>query len=277
MDATTILLPAFVFIALLIATHVYFGLHVLARGIIFIDLALAQIAALGASLAFLAGEDAHGIGARLYGLVAALAAALAFALLRRLPDKTAREVVIGSVYVVATALSVLVLSRSVQGMEELKTLLNGSVLWVGWGEIGTVAALYAVVAALHLVFRRRFHALSFSDSEDAPARPSLAWEAAFMASFAVVIAVAVNVAGVLLVFAFLIIPAFGASLLAAGFGARLILGWVLALVGGTAGLAVSYTADLPVGATVVSVLGLVPIVAVLLRPAFRHRQSSAKL
>ena len=258
MDAGTILLPAFVFSLLLILTHVYFGLHVLARGIIFIDLALAQIAALGASVAFLVGEDAHGATARLYAFAATLIAAVGFAALRRLPDKTTREVVIGSVYVVATALSVLVLSRSVQGMEELKSLLNGSILWVQWDEIALVAGVYGAVLLAHALLRGWFQPLSFQENE---APGAFVWEFVFFATFAVVITFAVHVAGILVVFAFLIIPAFSATLLAPGFRARLLWGWGLGVVGSLAGLSLAYAGDLPVGATVVSVLGAIPIAA----------------
>jgi zinc/manganese transport system permease protein len=161
MDAWLILLPAFTLSVLLVFTHTYLGLHVLARGIIFVDLALAQVAALGASVAFLLGQDPHGLGAQLYALAATLAAAFGFAKLRRLPDKTTREVVIGCVYVVATALSIVVLSRSAAGMEELKALLNGSILWVRWQEIALVAVIYVALAGFHMGFWRHFRALSF--------------------------------------------------------------------------------------------------------------------
>ena len=116
MDAWILLLPALALSALLVLTHTYFGLHVLARGIIFVDLALAQVAVLGAAIAFLLGEDLHGATAQGYALAAALAAAAGFAGLRRLPDKTLREVAIGCVYVVATALTILILSRSAPGL-----------------------------------------------------------------------------------------------------------------------------------------------------------------
>lgn len=256
------LAPAFLFSVLLIVTHTYFGLHVLARGIVFIDLALAQFAALGVSLVFLAGGDTHGELALLSSFAVALAAALGFSLLRRVPSKTTREVVIGIAYVGATALSVLVLSRSVHGMEELKAIFNGNILWVSWPEVGMVATFYAVLVVLHFVFRHRFLVLSFASGREA--EPSLAWEFAFFASFAAVIALAVNVAGVLLVFAFLIMPAFAASLLVSSFGVRLAVGWAAGAVGSVLGLGLAYEADLPVGATVVSILTLLPVTAALL-------------
>ncbi len=260
MDAWLILLPAFVLSALMIFTHTYLGLHVLARGVIFVDLALAQVAALGVSIAFLLGEEAHGTRAQLYAFAATLTVAFAFAGLRRVPGKTTREVIIGCVYVVATALTIVILSRSTQGMEELKSLFNGNILWVRWQEITLIAVAYGALTVLHIVYRQNFLALSF-DSDDSR-RPGFLWEFLFFATFAVVITLAVNVAGVLLVFAFLIIPAFSASILVATLGKRLLVGWIIGVLGSTAGLWLSFSADLPVGATVVSVLGLLPLIAV---------------
>jgi zinc/manganese transport system permease protein len=263
MEAWQILLPAFVMSALMIVTHTYLGLHVLARGIIFVDLALAQISALGVSVAFLLGKEAHGHEAQIYAFIATLVAALAFTGLHRIPDKTAREVTIGIVYIVATALSLVILSRTSQGMEELKSLFNGNILWVRWEELTIVAIAYALLVLLHTLKRKQFYALSFNKENNN--QPSLLWEFLFFASFAVVITLAVNIAGILLVFAFLIIPGFSASILMGKFGKRLLLGWLLGLTGSAIGLWVAFVADLPVGATVVSLLGLLPIVALLIK------------
>ncbi|MDK1022596.1 MAG: metal ABC transporter permease [Gammaproteobacteria bacterium] len=274
MDPWLILFPAFVMSALMIVTHTYLGLHVLVRGIIFVDLALAQVAALGVSFAFLLGEEPHGLRAQFYALGATLTVAFAFAGLRRIPGKTTREVIIGIVYVVATALSIVILSRSTQGMEELKSLFNGNILWVRWQEISLVAGIYLVLAAFHGIYRKQFYSLSFA-TEDSP-QSGFLWEVLFFASFAIVITLAVNIAGVLLVFAFLIIPAFSASLVAHSLVGRLLTGWGLGLFGAVAGLWISYTADLPVGATVVSIVGLLPLVAVVLGAIRRIVFNSSK-
>jgi len=268
MDAWQILLPAFVMSALMIVTHTYLGLHVLARGIIFVDLALAQIAALGVSVAFLLGYHAHGIEAQAFAFAATLITALAFTGLYRIPSKTAREVTIGCVYIVATALSLVILSQTTQGMEELKSLLNGNILWVQWKDISLVAIAYGLLVVLHGFQRKRFYAQSLN--KDSTVRPSLWWEFLFFASFAVVITLAVNIAGILLVFAFLIIPGFSASLLVGSFGARLLLGWGLGLAGSVAGLWISFVADLPVGATVVSLLGVLPVLALILKVVMNY-------
>ena len=264
MEAWSILLPAFVLSGIMVFSHAFFGLHVLARGIIFVDLALAQMAALGFSLAFLMGEEAHGLTAQLYAFASTLLAAFAFAGLRRIKSKINREVIIGCVYVVSTALSIIILSRSTQGMEELKSLFNGSILWVRWEEIIILAGVYCLLGLFHAVFHKRFYSLSFAENGKEQ-RQSFLWEFLFFATFAIIITFAVNVAGVLLVFAFLIIPAFSASLVLQSFTGRLLLAWGLGLIGALSGLWLSFYADLPVGATVVSVFGLLPVIAIGLR------------
>ena len=261
MSAWDILAPAFAVSLLMLIAHTYLGLHVLARGIIFVDLALAQIAVLGVSLAFLAGYDTHSAHAHAFAFGSALIAAGGFALLRRIPDKVTREVAIGCAYVVATALTVVILSRSTQGIEELKSMFNGNILFVRWSEVAVLAAVYALLAVLHTVFFRRFHALSFAPGSGG--RGSFLWEFLFFASFALVITLGVDLAGVLLVFAYLIIPAFSASLLTGAFRRRLPIGVLLGLAGSVLGLWLSFLADLPTGPTVVVALGLLPVVAAL--------------
>ena len=263
MEAWLILFPAFVMSALMIVSHTYLGLHVLARGIIFVDLALAQVTALGVSFAFLMGEEPHGLTANLYALGATLTAAFAFAGLRHISGKTTREVIIGCVYVVSTALTIVILSRSSQGMEQLKSLFNGNILWVSWQEITIFAGATALFALFHFIYRKHFHALSFTTENKE--KPSFLWEFLFFASFAIIITLAVNLAGILLVFALLIIPAFSASLIVGSLTGRLLIGWGLGLLGAAAGLWLSFSADLPVGATVVSVLGLLPLLSLSLR------------
>ncbi|MDP1708798.1 MAG: metal ABC transporter permease [Gammaproteobacteria bacterium] len=255
-----ILLPALALSVLMIITHTYLGLHVLARGVIFVDLALAQVAALGASLAFLLGHDAHGSAALAYAFGAALLAAVGCACLRKIADITTREATIGCVYVVASALSILILSRSSVGMEELKTLLNGNILWVRWQEVGVIAVVYTLLVAAQILLRKRSAVLGFGK------QTTFGRELLFFMSFAVVITLAVQIAGVLLVFALLIIPAFSATLLAATPALRLMLGYLLGLTGSVAGLWLSYAADLPTGTTMVAVLGLLPLAALALRP-----------
>src|SRR5215207_3951355 len=183
MDAIAILLAPAILITLMIVSHTYLGLHVLERGIIFVDLAVAQVAAFGMSVAFLTGTDAHSVAAQMIALAATFIAAFGLAFLRRARDKTTREVAIGCVYVVATAAAIVILSRTNQGMEELKSMLNGNVLWVQWKEIALLFFVYAGLAVLHIMFFGKFLRLS---SGTEPGTGHFAWEFLFFASFAVV-------------------------------------------------------------------------------------------
>ena len=247
------------FLACLVLTgiHVYLGLHVLARGIIFVDLALAQVAALGITVALLAGYPIQSAAAYWYALAFTLGGSLLFAISRTHQGSIPQEAIIGIVYAVSAALAVLILDRAPQGSEHIKQLLVGSILTVSLKEIGTLALLYAVVGALHWTIRRPLLEISF--------RPARAlskqrwvhwWDFLFYASFGFVVTSSVQIAGILLVFSYLIVPAAIAALLARSVTARLAVGWSIGFVVSILGLAASATWDLPTGATVVTSFGV---------------------
>jgi zinc/manganese transport system permease protein len=248
-------LLAWPFVACLVLTgiHAYLGLHVLARGVIFVDLALAQVAALGLTVALLAGHPPASAAAYWYALAFAVAGGLVFAVTRVRRAPIPQEAIIGIVYAVSAALTVLVVDRAPQGAEHIKQLLVGSILTVGGAEVAGLAGLYAGVGLVHWLARRPLLAISFA-SGAAGARV-IGWDALFYASFAVVVTSSVRVAGVLLVFAFLVVPAAIAALLARGVATRLALGWAAGGVVSAAGLLASYRWDLPTGATVVAAFG----------------------
>ncbi len=141
--------------------------------------------------------------------------------------------------------------------------MNGNILWVRGRELAVMAVIYAVIMILHIVFRERFYRLSFDEK---PRAASFIWEFLFFASFAIVITLSFNLAGILLVFAYLIIPAFSASLLTQSMRDRLLIGIGFALIVSLLGLWLSFRWDLPTGATLVSVLGLLPICALAISP-----------
>jgi zinc/manganese transport system permease protein len=235
--------------------HAWLGLHVLARGVIFVDLALAQVAALGATVALLAGHPPHGAGAYWYALVFTAAGAALLAALRDRPGLARavipQEAVIGIVYAVAAAVSVLVLERVPLGGEQVKALLVGSLLGVTAGDVGRLAALYAAVGVACWLCRRPLAALSFGGA----VRHARFWDFGFYLVFGLVVTSSVRVAGVLLVFAYLIVPAVAGAALAARPGPRLAIGWIVGALGSVAGIAASFHWDLPTGATVVATLG----------------------
>jgi zinc/manganese transport system permease protein len=258
------------FLACLVLTgmHVYLGLHVLARGVIFVDLALAQVAALGITAAFLAGHAIQSPAAYWYALTFAVAGAGFLAASRTRRGALPQEAIIGIVYVVSAAAAILALDRAPQGAEQIKQLLVGSILTVTPAEVGAVAALYAVVGALHWLCRRPLLEISH-DAEGARTRGRrvVAWDILFYVTFAVVVTSSVRLAGVLLVFAYLVIPAALAVLVVASVPARLAVGWSVGVLASTGGLAAAYRWDLPTGASVVTVLGAVLAAATVVRGA----------
>src|SRR5947207_8679293 len=219
----------------------YFGIQVLARNVIFVDLALAQIAALGATVAFMLGHAAQSLATYGYSLAFTFVAALLLAFTRAWAKRVSQEALIGVIYVVAAAASILLIDRAPQGAEHLKQILTGNILTSGLSEILVIVPLYLGVGLLHFVLRGR---LTQSGS--------LFWEFVFYATFGVVVTSSVALAGVLLVFSFLIIPAAIGVIYADTLTRQLAIGWSVGALTGASGLAASFALDLPTGATMVS-------------------------
>lgn len=233
--------------------HAYFGLHVLARGIVFVDLSLAQVAALGITIAILAGHTVDSSAAYWYALAFSCGGAVLFALARRYEHAIQQEVVIGIVYAVCAALGVLALDRAPQGAEHIKQVLIGSILTVRPDQVRQLAVLYGVVGAVHWMFRRPLIAVSFSPEPSFPKR--FFWDAVFYGSFAMVVTSSVRIAGVLLVFSYLIVPAAIAALFVRTIRHRLLLAWVLGVLITAIGLSASWYWDLPTGPAIVATFG----------------------
>ncbi|HXA96782.1 MAG TPA: metal ABC transporter permease, partial [Candidatus Dormibacteraeota bacterium] len=241
---------------ILTAIHVYLGLHVLARGVIFVDLALAQVAALGISVAFLAGHPIQSDAAYWYALAFTVAGAALFAASRAHRAPLPQEAVIGIVYAVSAAAAVLVVDRAPQGGEHIKTLLVGSILTVSGREVAELALLYGVIGALHVALRRPLLEISLDpDAARARGLRLRAWDLLFYVTFGIVVTSSVRLAGVLLVFSYLIVPASVAALLAGSVRGRLLIGWGVGALVSAAGLWASFAWDLPTGAAVVTSFG----------------------
>lgn len=256
------------FVACLILTgiHAYLGLHVIERGVIFVDLALAQVAALGATIGFLWGFDLHSTESYVVALVFTLIGAAIFAATRRRKPLVPQEALIGVVYAVAAAAVILVLSRAPEGGEELKSLLVGHLLFVEWSEIAKIAALYSLIGLVHWRFRAPLLLISQAPERAfAQGRRVLWWDFLFYATFGFVVTSSVEMAGVLLVFSFLIVPAICGVLLAETIGRRLAVGWITGALTSIAGIAASYYWDLPTGATVVCAFGVTLLLTALVR------------
>jgi zinc/manganese transport system permease protein len=273
MTAFDILLPAFVASLILTGIHAYLGVHVVERGVIFVDLSLAQIAGLGMTVGLLFGFDVHdSLGAYLFSLGFTFVGAAIFALTRsHTRTRIPQEAVIGIVYAVSAALAILVMSKATQETEHLKEMLVGNILAVSWPEIAKTAALYAAVGAFHWAFRDRF--LLISMHEDEAARRGLNvrfWDLLFYMSFGFVVTSSVAIAGVLLVFCFLIVPSVAAMLFSERLGVRLAIGWTMGAAVSAVGVALSFALDLPTGAAIVATFGLALLILAGVRTLMRR-------
>jgi zinc/manganese transport system permease protein len=235
----------------------YLGLHVIAREVIFVDIALAQVAALGTTSALLFGYDLDDPAAYWMSLGFTVLGAAIFALSRTKERRVSQEAVIGVVYAVAAAAAILLVDRIPHGAEQIKAILVGSILTVTPATTVKAAVLYGAVGLFHWFARRPFFLIS--SNPDEAHRRGLAvrwWDFLFYASFGVVVTSAVRIAGVLLVFAYLIVPALAGIAWGTRWGTRLALGWGLAAGVSLAGMVASAWLDIPTGATIVCVFGL---------------------
>lgn len=262
------------FVACLILTgiHAYLGLHVVERGVIFVDLALAQIAAFGATVGVLWGWGLHSTQSYLLALGFTFVGAAVFAMTRHRKPIVPQEALIGITYAVSAAASILVLSRAAEGGEELKALLVGHLLFVEWPEIAKVFFLYGMIGIVHWLARKQF--LFISQNPEGAFEKGLRvrlWDFLFYATFGFVVTSSVEMAGVLLVFSFLIVPAVCGVLFARTVGKRLLIGWAVGTLTSVLGAVASYGWDLPTGATIVCTFGAVLILLAFVRPCFKIR------
>lgn len=237
---------------------VYLGLHVVRRGIIFVDLALAQVATLGTCVCLYFGHEADDPHNYYWSLGFTLAGALIFTFTRPTHrTRVPQEALIGIVYVVAAAAGILLLSKSPHGKEELQKTLVGDLLTVTPREIWTTAALYAGIGVVHFFFRKQFLQLSFDPHREHRGKSAVRWwDFLFYALFGLAVTSFVQLGGVLLVFSYLIVPAVCANFLARRLPVMLLIGWLTATLASFAGLYASYQLDVPTGAAIVCTLGL---------------------
>ncbi|MEO8184975.1 MAG: iron chelate uptake ABC transporter family permease subunit [Deltaproteobacteria bacterium] len=221
---------------ILVATHTYLGLHVISRNVFFVDLALAQVAALGSTVAFLYGYEQGDSVTYYVSLLFAVGGAWFFSVARLPDNRVPQEAIIGLTFAVASAGAILLSAENPHGAEHLRDIMAGSILVVSGKEVLQAAGLYGAIGLFHWRFRRPLLEVSF-DRAGAEQRGLRVrwWDFLFYLSFAVVITSSVRIAGVLLVFILLIAPAVCGAMFATGIRARLLLGWgcgILATIGG---------------------------------------------
>src|SRR4030095_3631578 len=269
MDWTIVqfLLPAIAATLIIAGIHAYLGLHVVERGIIFVDLSLAQIASLGAAIGVWQGFDPHEPAIYWMSLAFTLIGALIFAVIKGQEVNIPQEAIIGISYAVASAAVILAMSKATGEAEHLKDMLVGNILSVQWPEVWATAAIYVVIGIFHFIFRKRFLEISV-DAAGAAGRGIAVrfWYFLFYASFGIVVTRSVAIAGVLLVFCYLIVPSVGGMLFSSRIGPRLAIGWVMGVVVSMLGMYVSVLLDLPTGAAMVCTFGAALIAMAAVRP-----------
>ncbi len=260
---------------ILAGIHTYLGVHVVERGVIFVDLSLAQIAALGAAVTLLlpfTGQDPHGPWVYWISLGFTFIGAAIFSTIRSRRARIPQEAIIGISYAVASAAAILAMSKATSESEHLKDMLVGNILAVSWPEVRHTALLYAAIGLFHYVFRRQFLAISMDHQKaETDGLNVKLWDFLFYASFGFVVTSSVSIAGVLLVFCYLIVPSVAAMLYSEHVGRRLAIGWTMGTVVSALGIYLSVELDLPTGATMVCTFGLVLILMAAARVLFLKR------
>src|SRR6266536_1049301 len=268
------------FVASLILTgiHAYLGVHVVERGVIFVDLALAQIAALGATIAILMGMSPHGRGAYFLSLGFTFLGAGIFSVARTRRGHIPQEAFIGIAYAVASATAILAMSKATGETEHLKDMLVGNILAVSRAEVARTALLYGGIGLFHYIFRKKFLLISTNPAQAEASGISIRfWDFLFYASFGFVVTSSVAIAGVLLVFCYLIVPSVGAMLFADRVGRRLAIGWTMGTLVSALGVYFSVLLDLPTGATIVCTFGAVLVAMFLIHLLFFHGREARAL
>ena len=272
MGTLAFLLAPFVASLILTGIHAYLGVHVVERGVIFVDLSLAQIAALGTTIAVLYGIEPHSPTAYVVSLIFTFIGAAVFSTIRSRRARIPQEAIIGICYAVASAAAILAMSKSAEQTEHLKEMLVGNILTVSWFEVGKTAALYGVIGLFHYIFRRRFLMISMNPEEaERQGISTRLWDFFFYPSFGFVVTSSVAIAGVLLVFCYLIVPSVGAMIYAEHVGARLAIGWTMGTLVSALGVYLSLLIDLPTGATIVCTFAIVLILMAGVRLMIRKK------
>ena len=263
-----LMIPPIVAAMIILSIHAYMGLHVIGREVIFVDLAFAQIAALGSTVGLLMGIELGTTLSLLFALGFTLLGALLFSLTRMEKSVVPQEAIIGISFVLASAAVILIAGLTAEGAEHLRETMTGTLIWVGWNDIWRLAGVYTVLGVFHFVMRKRFLGVTF-DPENADNVKT--WDFLFYVSFGVMISFSVEIAGVLMVFSALVIPAVIAFLYTNQFGRALLIAWAAGTVAIVGGIGTSFYFDIATGPLLVCTFGVVLVIAVSLRPLLGSR------
>ena len=264
MSVLTFLLAPMIACLVLTGIHTYLGIHVVARGVIFVDIALAQSAALGLTLALLFGFEPESQVAYTFALGFTSLTALFFAYFKE--KRIPQEAIIGVTFAVFSAVGILLMSNLPHGAEHLQYLLSGNILWVTWPQIAKTAIIYSVLGLVHYKFRHQFLAASMEATEAKQMGMSITlWDLFFYLSFGLVITSSVQMGGILLVFSFLIVPALCSMLFFTSLWHRLVFSWGIGVIASMVGISASYFLDLPTGPAIVAAFGALFVLSFVMK------------
>jgi zinc/manganese transport system permease protein len=276
-DFLQIMLPPFIACMVFVAMLGYLGVHIIARGVIFVDLALAQMAALGSTVALLVGLETQSISGYAFAFGFATLGAIVFSVTRTTHGRSnvPHEAIIGIVFVVASAATLLVADKAPHGAETIKESLAGTILWVTWPAILKLAGVYVVIGVFHWLLRHRFLTVSLEeDTAIAQGWRLRWWDFLFYFSFGIAITLAVPIAGVLLIFTFLVVPSVVAFLFTRKPRLLVAISWSAAAVASAAGLSISYRYDVPTGPMIVCAFGLLLLAAGVVRGLVKRQPTA---
>jgi zinc/manganese transport system permease protein len=253
----------------------YLGVHVVGRGIVFVDLALGQISSLGVAFAAFIGTGLTSIP-----LIFTLAGALLMSFINIRDKRLKQEAIIGILYAFASALTVLFISKTPHGDSDIQEVLFGNILSVSWGQISTLAIVFGIIALVQLIFFNKFFGLtrSFENGENHLIGIFNIWNFLFYISIGLAIVFAVKINGVIPVFSFLIIPAVSAIMLTKNNTAVFIIAFIISMLASFFGLNFSFHYDFPAGSSIVAILGGIFILVScykMLNSAFRSKTAKA--
>ena len=238
----------------------YLGVHVVGRGIVFVDLALGQISSLGVAFGAFIGTGLTSIP-----LIFTLVGALLMSFINIKDKRLKQEAIIGILYAFSSALTVLLISKTPHGDSDIQEVLFGSILSISWQQISVIGIVFGSIALVHLVFFRKFFALteSFENGENHLIGILNVWNFLFYISIGLSIVFAVKVNGVIPVFSFLIIPAVSAILISKNKIIVIIIAFIISILASFFGLNFSFHYDFPGGSSIVTVLGIIFVLASL--------------
>jgi len=235
----------------------YFGVHVVGRGIVFVDLALGQISSLGVAIAAYLNT-----GSTWIPIVATVVGAFLLSLIKIKDKRLKQEAIIGIIYAFASAVTVLLISKSPHGDSDIQEVLFGNILAVSWEQITMLAIVFGILAVIHIIFRKQFFKLTeiFEERRGDEVGLFNIWNFLFYMSIGLAIVFAVEIGGVIPVFSFLIIPSVGGIMLARSNAMVVVSALIISLLGCFLGLNLSYHYDFPAGSSIVAVLGILFVV-----------------